>query len=640
MLEYRVNKNTTDLNDIELEIENIMFTDFENLEVDDVSIDNYNGPNMGKVMVTCECKDIVKAKNGNFINAVNTLTLNYGEDTPLVQTYTFNNKFQINSVSDGNKSFSFLIDKKYYLKPSEIVRYIGNPNQYPGVDEDDRIFLYFQDVHYFDITDNFDVDEAKQEIPLHFVFFDNDGIQKDVIVTFRYFSPDCLVASFGDFDDDLYQIIFGITIEEEEDEEHGSFQYVNMVKNTDIISKKDYEELPDDDKLAYYLLFNQRYGDLGGIEIYRDNFLFGEKTTYQITLDKAIALLNIPIANTFETNLFQMELLNEYFVETERKKAINSITDLEKDIYYPCISNGNSQSPSFSDIRTIKFNLHFREHRDEDWLIDNHCFWNGVEKKNNKVSIVEINNKKLTSDNQSDLLSFLGFTNEDVHFQKNKLKKSFLRLLFFDSTNPGNQNLIHYSTIFFNTGELFSKYMRYINKEGYVSVGANRKEYGKYNPTENKIGIRVDRESFEDDTRLAAQFVVKDKHLSKSSSEGFYLYIWKDNEIPLPQDLYMKVEFNHAGYGRTIPFMMPYKKNKGGIKTFQEILNDWNNESGSDGPYDIRKYLKYSYIHLKYQYDKDNDRHIYYLDPDIYGNSVTDTSKNEIEINLYEAKVL
>ena len=154
--------------------------------------------------------------------------------------------------------------------------------------------------------------------------------------------------------------------------------------------------------------------------------------------------------------------------------------------------------------------------------------------------------------------------------------------------------------------------------------------------------------------------MAKNKNTSTASSEGFYLYLWKDNESVLPQDLYMKVEFNHAGYGRTIPFMMPYwdkqkwNNKKSGIKTFNAILNDWKDtkivdsdgnvswKNNTDGHYGMRQYMKFSYIHLKYQYDKDNDKHIYYLDPETYG--IIDFPKGkdgnkEIVINLYEAKV-
>ena len=393
--------------------------------------------------------------------------------------------------------------------------------------------------------------------------------------------------------------------------------------------------------------------------------------------------------------MLQTELLSEHFVEKEKKKAINGITDIEKDVYYPCISN--LAKNKFTDVYTIKFNLHFREHREDDWIVENDSLWNGIKQQieyvkgtDESVKITEeaynaltdeqkaeyvrravegtaeiakvtINNngtnsvKALTKDDSSDLLTFLNFTNDDVHYQKNKLKKSFLRLLYFDSMNPGNQNLLGYSTIFFDTGDMFAKYVRYIEEDNCYSVGADKKSFGKYKETgKYKTGIRVDRDIDGDDTiRLGSQFVVRSKNTSKASSEGFYVYIWKDNNSPLPQDLYMKVEFNHAGYGRTLPFMLPYwdkkkwNNTKKGIKTLQQILDDWNAikqengtwPSGKDGHYGIRQYTKFSYIHLKYQYDKENDKHIYYLDPDTYDTSVTKQDENEIVINLYEAKV-
>ncbi len=54
--------------------------------------------------------------------------------------------------------------------------------------------------------------------------------------------------------------------------------------------------------------------------------------------------------------------------------------------------------------------------------------------------------------------------------------------------------------------------------------------------------------------RMSSQFVVTDKYSSKHSSEGFYFYTYKTNNGGVfPNDIYMRVEFNHAGYGRTIP---------------------------------------------------------------------------------------
>ena len=620
MLEYRVNTKKFDKTKVELNIENISFVDLTNLVDEENEILEYDGFNKDKIMLICECKDIDKVNNGGFVKTENTLYLDYGvEQVPEITEYNFIKDYQISGVNKNNKSFSIYIDKYFTLNQDKIEKIIYNDTL--GVVEGQNIFLHFNAYHYFDVND--------KEIPIYFNTFDENGELTVKTILFGYYSQKVLVGSIVNFQnadaDFLFKNIFGID---------------DIADNVDD--------------------FNEKYieGDLSGIEIYRDNFLFGEKTNYTFSFERPIVNINVPIVNTFETNLTQMELLNEYFVETEKKKAINRITDIEKDVYYPCIPNNNS----FGDVYTIKFNLHFREHRGDDWLVENESFWNCIEQSDGRAKIINATqNKQMTTDNRSDLLSFLGFTNEDVRFQKNKLKKSFLRLMYFDSTNPANQNMIGYSTIFFDTGDMFAKYIKYNEEKNYVAVNMNKNQYGVYNISEGKTGIRVNRESFNEKTRLSSQFVVKSKNTSKASSEGFYLYIWKDNSTPLPQDLYMKVEFNHAGYGRTIPFMMPYwdsKKwsGKKGIKSFTEILEDWNDikkqqldqygriqwENNTDGHYGIRQYTKFSYIHLKYRYDKETDKHIYYLDPDTYGNikyPTGDDGNKYIEINLYEAKV-
>ena len=615
MLEYRVNTKKFDKTKVELNIENISFVDLTNLVDEENEILEYDGFNKDKIMLICECKDIDKVNNGDFVKTENTLYLDYGvEQVPEITEYNFIKDYQISGVNKNNKSFSIYIDKYFTLNQDKIEKIIYNDTL--GVEEGQNIFLHFNDYHYFDVND--------KEIPIYFNTFDENGELTVKTILFGYYSQKVLVGSIVNFQnadaDFLFKNIFGIDI------------------NVDGLNEKYIE------------------GDLSGIVIYRDNFLFGEKTNYTFSFERPVVNINVPIVNTFETNLTQMELLNEYFVETEKKKAINRITDIEKDVYYPCIPNNNS----FGDVYTIKFNLHFREHRGDDWLVENESFWNCIEQSEGSAKIINTP-QQMTTDNRSDLLSFLGFTNEDVHFQKNKLKKSFLRLMYFDSTNPANQNMIGYSTIFFDTGDMFAKYIKYNEEKNYVAVNMNKNQYGVYNISEGKTGIRVNRESFNEKTRLSSQFVVKSKNTSKASSEGFYLYIWKDNSTPLPQDLYMKVEFNHAGYGRTIPFMMPYwdsKKwsGKKGIKSFTEILKDWNDikkqqldqygriqwENNTDGHYGIRQYTKFSYIHLKYRYDKETDKHIYYLDPDTYGNikyPTGDDGNKYIEINLYEAKV-
>ena len=699
MLDYRVNIKNINKTKVTLPVTSIQFMDFNEIydETDEtVKKIDYNGINNDKIILTCECEDVDKLKNGSTINTVNTLILNYG-------TYTFNNEFNVNGVNEDNRSFSIISDKYYVLKPFSIIRNSDNgiSDYFEGNTEELKgIILYLNEPHYYDdtyfletiYTNGIDVlteddyktlpDEQKenyytdtiQKIPIHFRYSNIDGEFKgefkDVIVEFRYFSSDTLITTLSAFEknDDtkeLYKLIFNVA--------------VNKTVENDIS------------------------GNLSGIEILRENFLFTEFTNYYFEYERAVVNVPIPISNSFDTNLYQSDLLQEHFVEEEKRKAINKIVDLEKDVYYPVIKNNNG----FSDVYTLRFNLHFREHRGNNWLVDGNSFWNGVKQENGGII-----DTRITGDSVSDLLCFLDFNNNDIRYQKNKLKKSFLRLSFYDSMNPANQNMLGYSTIFLDSGNLFSKYVRYFETDGYKIIGYDKNNYGIYNiDNKTKKGIRADREyGFDEEHRLSSQFVLKNKNTSTASSEGFYLYLWKDNESVLPQDLYMKVEFNHAGYGRTIPFMMPYwdkqkwnnDDKKSGIKTFNEILNDWKSDKytyqniedlddlitedeylqlspeerknyslldvfkwkvnkkvnnietdiETDGHYGMRQYMKFSYIHLKYQYDKDNDKHIYYLDPETYCKIDPEDKKvcnidfpkgkdgnKEIVINLYEAKV-
>ena len=373
-----------------------------------------------------------------------------------------------------------------------------------------------------------------------------------------------------------------------------------------------------------------------------------DDTNVALYLKKYLTSISIPMSKAFSTDMYHEYNVKENFVDVETKKAINDYVEMEKDVYHPVVIDGMT----YKDIKEIRFNLHFREHRGDGWVAEPESFWNGTYLDGNTLKLMNpSNNKKYgffgyyendkEKSKQSDLLTYLNFTNNDVKFQKNVLKKSFLRLSFYDSPRQSDQNLLNYSTIFMDSGSLFGKFTRNFLKP----ADKNKFYYSRLVPGEEETklglsGIRTDREVYSNTTdsieeyRLSSQFVVKDKYSSLASSEGFYLYLWKDNDLGItPSDIYLKVEFNHAGYGRTIPFMMPFKDN-GGIKTFSEIVNDWN----GDG-YGIRKYIKYSYIHFKYCYDKVNERHVYYLDPEQYG-SVTLEKDNVLNINLWEAKVV
>jgi hypothetical protein len=272
MLNYRVNIKNINKTKVTLPVTSIQFMDFNEIydETDEtVKKIDYNGINNDKIILTCECEDIDKLKNGSTINTVSTLILNYG-------TYTFNNEFQVNGVNEDNRSFSIISDKYYTLKPFDIIRNsdIGISEYFEGNTEELRgISLYLDEPHYYDdtyfleriYTNGIDViseedydrlpDDQKenyytdtiQKIPIHFRYTNSDGVLKDVIVEFRYFSSDTLITTLSAFkknDDtkELYNLIFNVEVGE--------------------------------------TVENDISGNLSGIEILRENFLFTEFTNY------------------------------------------------------------------------------------------------------------------------------------------------------------------------------------------------------------------------------------------------------------------------------------------------------------------------------------------------------------------------
>ena len=577
MYKYRINKREFNKSKTMLSVGNFEIIDFVD-KIEDY--DNYNGD---RLLVSCECDNIDILNEGETIEVTNDLFLNYSVSENVQQEiYTFNNSYQLYALNKSEKTFSFFIDKKYTLDVEKITN-LRVSEENGTITPEQNVFIYCNDKHYFDINDN---------ITLYFTYINDDGIYTTVDIEFSFFNDTILTTSYDNFDNYLFNLFFEENLP---------------------TSKEEREE---------------KEGTLKGCQVLRDNFLFTEKTDTTFWSNRSTVSIDIPFSSSFETNLYQMDLIKEKFVDKTKKEVINRIVDLERDVYYPSVYDINNKYSH--DIYTIKFNLHFREHRGDDWTVTNDTLWNGVE--DNRI------NKDITDDNVSDLLMFLGFNNEDVRYQRNKLKKSFLRLSYYDSPNPANQNLLMYSTIFVNSGELFSKYARYGEEEGYTLISIN--EDGEYVLSTDKKGIGVDKEydGFIEEKRLSSQFVVKDKNTSKSSSEGFYLYLWKEDETPIPQDIYMKVEFNHSGFGRTIPFMMPYSENSDGeksIKSFQDIVVDFTNPEQA---YTMSDYLKYSYIHLKYVYDVENQKHRYFIDPQTYGTQVV-SQDNELIINLYEAKI-
>ena len=298
--------------------------------------------------------------------------------------------------------------------------------------------------------------------------------------------------------------------------------------------------------------------------------------------------------------MFQEYQVNELFVKKIKSSIIPDFIDLEKIKYAPAFIEEKLNEETVDTGDTIvttylatglTFNLHFRtrisgetpyDFEDTWHLNDAIETWNG-----NGIDDTPKTREGLYTDedfvNSSNLIGYLGFTDDDIYNQKNRVKQSFIRLLFYDSDNPLTQNLLYYSTIFFDSGDLFGKYVK---RKAWLESEDEDFDHlvtpVVWSPTADTDACSA----------VTSQLMVNDEYDMTRSGEGFNLYLFRE-DAPVendPQDIYMKVEFNHAGIGRTVPLIRwPKEKDEEG----KEIPN------GNADKLTIENYLSNLYIKVR-----------------------------------------
>jgi hypothetical protein len=163
--------------------------------------------------------------------------------------------------------------------------------------------------------------------------------------------------------------------------------------------------------------------------------------------------------------------------------------------------------------------------------------------------------------------------------------------------------LLYYSTIFFDSDDLFSKYM--------LNLSTNIKPIVQH---------------------IETSFSVHDRFNQHKSSEGFYLYLFPSL---VNTTIYMKVEFNHAGYGKTIPFIHPTidGKNYTDITKETSFPTNYINENKLD----LNSFYNDLYIPIKVTFNDSINDYVYYFENLWISDS--DSADNEIVLNLYEPKI-
>jgi len=306
---------------------------------------------------------------------------------------------------------------------------------------------------------------------------------------------------------------------------------------------------------------------------------------------------NIPMLafSSDDAKLGIEEAQNTTYVDNVVNGAIPDVIDMEKFKYSPVIMKRDG----YELAKSITIDMHFRRRSsvkenesavasngsyptyENGWFINeesgNTVWWNGMGTTDEYGNYTNCDDYSFdasefadfyeNSGKTSDLLGYLGFTDDDVYYRKSKLAMSFVRLSFYTSTDPIEQKLLYYSTSFLDATALFGKYM----KQSMLKYD----KYGEFENTpivfypDNSVSARVD-----------CQIHIENEFNNLASSEGFNLYLFADDADLKDsgkdyRTIYMKVEFNHAGNGKTIPMIMwPKERTSFRKLTVDTFLND------------------------------------------------------------------
>ena len=391
------------------------------------------------------------------------------------------------------------------------------------------------------------------------------------------------------------------------------------------------------------------YEDITSSKYYYD--LFGSLSLY---CSMGYVSVKFPMTMHVGDDAMQDNIVENDFFEHEKSLAINPIIDMEKDVYSPKYIDKNGKYKGsetvFLPISEIRVNLHFRT-RDLDtwkvnegfnlvdssgktdgWFVTDYYPYNGntkmKDKNGNNIDLMEV----------SDLVGLLNFTNDDIYYQKSKVSKTFLRFSYYDSIDPNRQMLLATSTVFMDEHTLFKKFIdnsrKNVNTYSLVSAEENTRDLNKISVmSELKDGNSV---VIDESKRLSSRFVITNKYDTDTSSEGFYIYMFKEYSENLhPREIFMKVEFNHAGIGTTIPFIKPMSW------TEDNSSKTWfPNKELSVGSAEMMKGVELEkknaqdYIPLYAVYDFKNKEYVY-----VFDKRYVTVNDGVASINLFELKL-
>jgi hypothetical protein len=140
--------------------------------------------------------------------------------------------------------------------------------------------------------------------------------------------------------------------------------------------------------------------------------------------------------------------------------------------------------------------------------------------------------------------------------------------------------------------------------------------------------------------RISSRMEVYDRHTAIGSSEGFYFYMFREYANNLrPLRIYLRIDFNHAGIGKTIPLIIPRKNitddNEVGEPLY--IHNNKDLETLKEG-FKLKDIYKQLFIPIDAIFDEKTNRYVYYLPNELRENTSLKVDDDIMEFNLFEVK--
>jgi hypothetical protein len=268
--------------------------------------------------------------------------------------------------------------------------------------------------------------------------------------------------------------------------------------------------------------------------------------------------INIPINIDYQI-VDNGELIERLFVEKEEQKSVNPILDYDKVRFTPVDKNKKT-------ISHIIYSLNFLD-------------------MNNNMQIPTYYSNVDIKD---------PFNNDDIKFERNNFKNSYVKLSFYDSDNAMTQNLVTELDInsFLTDGDRYQAAT--IPQNSNIIAGTPLPA-----------------------TQIPVRFYLSNPYLiTKGYYDGFYIYNYKDEYvINTPKYLYMKGTYFNAKSGKVTNLMTE------NVKTSIDVL--------------VNK------LYTRYQLYRDTTGFYYVID-DTYSSNVTynQTTSNpatsDITINLYQ----